>query len=72
MTKSFGDMNFLTDYTPVKYSPGDYKENYKDELSKTITHSLKDGFDQKVHPWIEKVFEAVKKQILTQKRLGNQ
>ena len=68
VTKSFNDLNFLTEYTPVKLTSSDYKENYKEEMQKTISESLKSGFNGKVHPWIGKVFESMKKYILKEMR----
>jgi len=56
VTKSFSDLNFLTEYTPVKLTSGEYKENYKEDMEKTIVESLKTGFNGKVHPWVTKVF----------------
>lgn len=32
VTKSFSDLNFLTEYTPSKLAHIDYKENYKEEM----------------------------------------
>ena len=39
-------------------------------MKKTIVDTLKSGFDGKVHPWVHKVFESMKKHILREKRMN--